>query len=168
MWINWSACYYWCRYLGMIMKNYWQLGGRLGLATLGLMLSWCRSYHVLLFEIILLSYWNSAPKVLFLQLHKWGWMHHLARHCVACFLTRGDLVYHIISREPLSFLYLSLDINLFFFNKFVHWEKGRDVFERLLIDSDWAINNGNWLWLSCSSFFYQVWIYLLINYNFSH
>ncbi|KAF7843292.1 (6-4)DNA photolyase [Senna tora] len=63
------------------------------------------------------------------QLHKWGWMHHLARHSVACFLTRGDL--------------------------FIHWEKGRDVFERLLIDSDWAINNGNWLWLSCSSFFYQ-------------
>ncbi|XP_075663787.1 (6-4)DNA photolyase isoform X1 [Castanea sativa] len=64
-----------------------------------------------------------------IQLYKWGWMHHLARHSVACFLTRGDL--------------------------FVHWEKGCDVFERLLIDSDWAINNGNWLWLSCSSFFYQ-------------
>ena len=40
--------------------------------------------------------------------------------------------------------------------QFVHWEKGRDVFERLLIDADWAINNGNWMWLSCSSFFYQV------------
>ncbi|VAI56959.1 unnamed protein product [Triticum turgidum subsp. durum] len=64
-----------------------------------------------------------------IQLRKWGWMHHLARHSVACFLTRGDL--------------------------YVHWEQGRDVFERLLIDSDWAINNGNWLWLSCSSFFYQ-------------
>ncbi|XP_062223743.1 (6-4)DNA photolyase isoform X1 [Phragmites australis] len=64
-----------------------------------------------------------------IQLRKCGWMHHLARHSVACFLTRGDL--------------------------FIHWEKGRDVFERLLIDSDWAINNGNWLWLSCSSFFYQ-------------
>ncbi|PUZ74606.1 hypothetical protein GQ55_1G078500 [Panicum hallii var. hallii] len=64
-----------------------------------------------------------------IQLRKWGWMHHLARHSVACFLTRGDL--------------------------FIHWEKGRDVFERLLIDSDWAINNGNWLWLSCSSFFCQ-------------
>ncbi|CAL5023309.1 unnamed protein product [Urochloa decumbens] len=64
-----------------------------------------------------------------IQLRKWGWMHHLARHSVACFLTRGDL--------------------------FIHWEKGRDVFERLLIDSDWSINNGNWLWLSCSSFFYQ-------------
>ncbi|KAB1218639.1 (6-4)DNA photolyase [Morella rubra] len=43
--------------------------------------------------------------------------------------------------------------------QFVHWEKGRDVFERLLIDSDWAINNGNWLWLSCSSFFYQAFLY---------
>ncbi|GMH03643.1 hypothetical protein Nepgr_005482 [Nepenthes gracilis] len=70
--------------------------------------------------------WIDAIMV---QLHKWGWMHHLARHCVACFLTRGDL--------------------------FVHWERGRDVFERLLVDSDWAINNGNWLWLSCSSFFYE-------------
>ncbi|XP_077211292.1 DNA photolyase family protein isoform X1 [Tasmannia lanceolata] len=64
-----------------------------------------------------------------IQLRTWGWMHHLARHSVACFLTRGDL--------------------------FIHWERGRDVFERLLVDSDWAINNGNWLWLSCSSFFYQ-------------
>ncbi|XP_042411116.1 (6-4)DNA photolyase-like isoform X1 [Zingiber officinale] len=64
-----------------------------------------------------------------IQLKKWGWMHHLARHSVACFLTRGDL--------------------------FIHWEKGRDVFERLLLDSDWAINNGNWLWLSSSAFFNQ-------------
>ncbi|KAK3411018.1 hypothetical protein EUGRSUZ_J03037 [Eucalyptus grandis] len=83
----------------------------------------------------LLAAWREARTgypwidAIMVQLHKWGWMHHLARHCVACFLTRGDL--------------------------FVHWEKGRDVFERLLIDSDWAVNNGNWLWLSCSSFFYQ-------------
>ncbi|KAJ9190081.1 hypothetical protein P3X46_001314 [Hevea brasiliensis] len=83
----------------------------------------------------LLAAWREARTgypwidAIMVQLRKWGWMHHLARHCVACFLTRGDL--------------------------FVHWEKGRDVFERLLIDSDWAINNGNWLWLSCSSFFYQ-------------
>jgi hypothetical protein len=33
--------------------------------------------------------WIDAIMV---QLLKWGWMHHLARHCVACFLTRGDLV----------------------------------------------------------------------------
>ncbi|RRT54262.1 hypothetical protein B296_00032250, partial [Ensete ventricosum] len=71
----------------------------------------------------------SMDTICCLKLKKWGWMHHLARHSVACFLTRGDL--------------------------FIHWEKGRDVFERLLIDSDWAINNGNWLWLSCSAFFYQ-------------
>lgn len=83
----------------------------------------------------LLGAWRDARTgfpwidAIMMQLRKWGWMHHLARHCVACFLTRGDL--------------------------FVHWEKGRDVFERLLIDSDWAINNANWMWLSCSSFFYQ-------------
>jgi hypothetical protein len=40
--------------------------------------------------------------------------------------------------------------------QFVYWEKGRDVFDRLLIDADWAINNGNWLWLSASAFFHQV------------
>ncbi|BAT98552.1 hypothetical protein VIGAN_09221300 [Vigna angularis var. angularis] len=83
----------------------------------------------------LLEAWREARTgfpwidAIMIQLRRWGWMHHLARHSVACFLTRGDL--------------------------FVHWEKGRDVFERLLIDSDWAINNGNWMWLSCSSFFYQ-------------
>ncbi|RDX85811.1 (6-4)DNA photolyase [Mucuna pruriens] len=83
----------------------------------------------------LLEAWREARTgfpwidAIMIQLRKWGWMHHLARHSVACFLTRGDL--------------------------FVHWEKGRDVFGRLLIDSDWAINNGNWMWLSCSSFFYQ-------------
>lgn len=35
------------------------------------------------------------------------------------------------------------------------WEKGRDVFDRLLIDGDPSLNSGNWMWLSASSFFYQ-------------
>ena len=47
----------------------------------------------------------------------------------ACFLTRGDL--------------------------YVSWERGAATFDRLLVDDDWAVNNGNWMWLSCSSFFYQ-------------
>ena len=56
------------------------------------------------------------------QLDKTGWMHHLGRHAVSCFLTRGQL--------------------------WQNWTHGRDVFERKLIDSDWALNNGNWLWLA--------------------
>lgn len=36
-------------------------------------------------------------------------MHHLARHSVACFLTRGDL--------------------------YISWEEGQAVFEELLIDA---------------------------------
>jgi len=56
------------------------------------------------------------------QLHQTGWMHHLGRHAVSCFLTRGDL--------------------------YQHWVYGREVFDRLLLDADWAINNGNWLWLA--------------------
>jgi cryptochrome len=63
------------------------------------------------------------------QLNEIGWMHHLARHSVACFLTRGDL--------------------------YISWERGRDTFDRLLIDGDHFINNGNWMWLSCSAFFNQ-------------
>ena len=63
------------------------------------------------------------------QLRHEGWIHHLARHAVACFLTRGDL--------------------------WQSWEKGAQVFDELLLDADPAINYGNWMWLSCSCFFYQ-------------
>merc|ERR1719506_1424752 len=63
------------------------------------------------------------------QLRSEGWLHHLSRHAVACFLTRGDL--------------------------FVSWERGAEVFEELLLDADPALNRGNWMWLSCSCFFYQ-------------
>lgn len=37
----------------------------------------------------------------------------------------------------------------------VHWELGRDVFEKYLLDADWSINNFSWHWLSCSAFFHQ-------------
>lgn len=63
------------------------------------------------------------------QLKVQGWIHHLGRHAVACFLTRGDL--------------------------WQHWEEGAKVFELELLDGDWALNNANWQWLSCSRFFYQ-------------
>ncbi|MBN3321972.1 CRY1 protein, partial [Atractosteus spatula] len=63
------------------------------------------------------------------QLRHEGWIHHLARHAVACFLTRGDL--------------------------WVSWEEGMKVFEELLLDADWSVNAGSWMWLSCSSFFQQ-------------
>jgi cryptochrome len=68
------------------------------------------------------------------QLHEHGWIHHLARHAVSCFLTRGDL--------------------------WQSWEHGRDVFGKLLIDSDPSLNNGNWLSLSgivpWSAAFYRI------------
>eukprot|EP00943_MAST-04B_sp_MAST-4B-sp1_P009965 g9965.t1 len=63
------------------------------------------------------------------QLRTEGWIHHLARHMVACFLTRGDL--------------------------FISWEKGAKVFDRYLLDADWSLNNANWQWLSASAFFHQ-------------
>lgn len=63
------------------------------------------------------------------QLRDEGWIHHLARHAVACFLTRGDL--------------------------WISWESGMAVFEEFLLDADWSMNAGNWLWLSASAFFHQ-------------
>lgn len=45
------------------------------------------------------------------QLREEGWIHHLARHAVACFLTRGNL--------------------------WISWEEGMKVFEELLLDADW-------------------------------
>uniref|UniRef100_UPI0037E99AEA cryptochrome-2 n=1 Tax=Semicossyphus pulcher TaxID=241346 RepID=UPI0037E99AEA len=64
-----------------------------------------------------------------MQLRQEGWIHHLARHAVACFLTRGDL--------------------------WISWESGMKVFEELLLDADWSVNAGSWMWLSCSAFFQQ-------------
>ena len=63
------------------------------------------------------------------QLREQGWIHHLARHAVACYLTRGDL--------------------------WISWERGQEVFEELLLDADWSLNAGNWMWLSASAFFHQ-------------
>eukprot|EP00588_Corethron_pennatum_P021870 CAMPEP_0194331086 /NCGR_PEP_ID=MMETSP0171-20130528/54291_1 /TAXON_ID=218684 /ORGANISM="Corethron pennatum, Strain L29A3" /LENGTH=658 /DNA_ID=CAMNT_0039092413 /DNA_START=1 /DNA_END=1978 /DNA_ORIENTATION=- len=63
------------------------------------------------------------------QLRETGWLHHLGRHAVACFLTRGDL--------------------------WQSWVEGAEVFEEYLIDADWAINNFNWQWLSCTAHFHQ-------------
>ena len=63
------------------------------------------------------------------QLRQEGWIHHLARHAVACFLTRGGC--------------------------YISWERGADVFEEWLIDHETACNAGNWQWLSCTAFFAQ-------------
>ncbi|XP_065099240.1 cryptochrome circadian regulator 4 isoform X2 [Paramisgurnus dabryanus] len=63
------------------------------------------------------------------QLREEGWIHHLARHAVACFLTRGDLG--------------------------ISWEEGMKVFEEQLLDADYSVNAGNWMWLSASAFFHK-------------
>ena len=64
---------------------------------------------------------------LMIQLRRTGWMHHLGRHAVACFLTRGDL--------------------------WQSWEVGMKVFSKYLLDGDYALNASNWMWLSASAFF---------------
>lgn len=63
------------------------------------------------------------------QLRQEGWIHHLGRHSVACFLTRGGC--------------------------YIDWERGAEVFEEWLIDHEPACNIGNWQWLACVAFFHQ-------------
>ena len=63
------------------------------------------------------------------QLRQEGWIHHLARHAVACFLTRGGC--------------------------YISWERGAEVFEEWLIDHEVSCNSGNWQWLSCTAFYAQ-------------
>merc|ERR1711916_44502 len=63
------------------------------------------------------------------QLRTEGWIHHLARHATACFLTRGDL--------------------------WISWAEGAKAFDAMLIDADWSLNACNWMWVSCSAFFHQ-------------
>lgn len=66
------------------------------------------------------------------QLKYEGWIHHLGRHAVACFLTRGGC--------------------------YVDWERGAEVFEEWLIDHEAACNIGNWQWLSCTAFYAQFYL----------
>jgi cryptochrome len=72
----------------------------------------------------LLNVWENSQTgypfidALMTQFRETGFLHHLGRHAVACFLTRGDL--------------------------WQSWEKGAEVFEYYLVDADWSINNFNW------------------------
>jgi hypothetical protein len=49
-----------------------------------------------------------------------GWIHHLGRHTVVCFLTQGRC--------------------------YVHWERSAEVFEEWLVDHETASNVGHWMW----------------------
>ncbi|XP_070532664.1 cryptochrome-1-like [Ptychodera flava] len=60
------------------------------------------------------------------QLKIEGWIHHVSRHAVSCFLTRGDL--------------------------WISWEEGFKMFLEHLLDADWSICAGNWMWISSSAF----------------
>uniref|UniRef100_A0A0A9W7T6 Cryptochrome-1 n=1 Tax=Lygus hesperus TaxID=30085 RepID=A0A0A9W7T6_LYGHE len=60
------------------------------------------------------------------QLRTEGWVHHVARNAVACFLTRGDL--------------------------WISWEDGLEHFLKYLLDADWSVCAGNWMYVSSSAF----------------
>ena len=60
------------------------------------------------------------------QMLKEGWIHHIIRNALACFLTRGDL--------------------------WISWENGLRFFLENLLDADWSVCAGNWMWVSSSAF----------------
>lgn len=61
-----------------------------------------------------------------LMLARDGWIHHLRRHTIADYLTRG---------------YLNAD-----------WMLGESWFRQTLLDHDASVNRANWMWLSASDF----------------
>lgn len=60
------------------------------------------------------------------QLLAEGWLHHTLRNTVATFLTRGGL--------------------------WQSWELGVQHFLKYLLDADWSVCAGNWMWVSSSAF----------------
>ncbi|XP_039961054.1 cryptochrome-1 [Bactrocera tryoni] len=60
------------------------------------------------------------------QLLAEGWLHHTLRNTVATFLTRGAL--------------------------WQSWEHGLRHFLKYLLDADWSVCAGNWMWVSSSAF----------------
>ncbi|XP_052238808.1 cryptochrome-1-like isoform X2 [Dreissena polymorpha] len=60
------------------------------------------------------------------QLKHEGWIHHVCRHATSTFLTRGDL--------------------------WLNWVDGLKVFTKYLLDADWSVCAGNWMWMSSSAF----------------
>ena len=60
------------------------------------------------------------------QMRQEGWIHHIVRNALSMFLTRGDL--------------------------WLNWEPGYELFMSYLIDGDWAVCSGNWMWVSSSAF----------------
>ncbi|XP_053955954.1 cryptochrome-1 [Anastrepha ludens] len=60
------------------------------------------------------------------QLLAEGWLHHTLRNTVATFLTRGAL--------------------------WQNWEHGLRHFLKYLLDADWSVCAGNWMWVSSSAF----------------
>ncbi|XP_053690521.1 cryptochrome-1 [Sabethes cyaneus] len=60
------------------------------------------------------------------QLLAEGWLHHILRNITATFLTRGAL--------------------------WISWEAGLEYFLKHLLDADWSVCAGNWMWVSSSAF----------------
>lgn len=71
----------------------------------------------------------------------------LAALCISRLKPKGNValkpVFVVCCVTKLCFLRMSRD-------RFV-----LQVFEELLLDADWSVNAGSWMWLSCSSFFQQ-------------
>ncbi|KAL7030961.1 hypothetical protein ACKWTF_006847 [Chironomus riparius] len=60
------------------------------------------------------------------QLLTEGWLHHTLRNITATFLTRSGL--------------------------WISWEVGLDHYLKYLLDADWSVCSGNWMWVSSSAF----------------
>ena len=105
------------------------------------------------------------------QLRQEGWIHHLARHRYVMISFTHSLSQTLAPSTCMHSYALCFLLSLILMDAFMYppsiacfftrgdlwqsWEKGAEIFDLYLLDSDWALNNANWQWLSCSNFFYQ-------------
>lgn len=67
----------------------------------------------------------------------------------------------IITKQPIYLVgfFIFIEKCVFYVNLsgdlWISWEEGMKVFDELLLDADWSVNAGMWMWLSSSSFFQQ-------------
>lgn len=75
------------------------------------------------------------------QLKDQGWMHHLGRHSVACFLTRGQLYISWERVSPQSWQDARFSCS---YCHYVDTSQGSEIFDQMLVDWDPSVNSGNW------------------------
>lgn len=98
-------------------------------------------------KVIIDFYVQWSQNHVFCTRFKCIWVTLVIIHCLKSHLKKSQSKLGTLPLSSCSRLLLTV------FCMFVCFLK--QVFEELLLDADWSVNAGSWMWLSCSSFFQQ-------------